>query len=62
MHRILEKAIGTCLGMTFFLIILWIMLLMVYWIYGKTLFPVKFNRIRRVMKERETATEAQTAA
>lgn len=56
MHRILEKALGQCLGNIFTIVVLWVILLSVYCVYGKTLFPVKFNRVRQIIAERDKAT------
>jgi hypothetical protein len=62
MHRILEKALGHCLGNIFTIIILWILLVIVYCLYGKSLFPVKFNRVRREIAERQKLSTGQPSA
>jgi hypothetical protein len=61
MHRILEKALGHCLGNILTLIFLWIILVIVYGLYGKTLFPVKFNRVRKEIAKQQNRSPDEIA-
>jgi hypothetical protein len=62
MHRILEKALGHCLGNIFTIIVLWVLLVIIYCFYGKSLFPVKFNRVRREIAERDKISSSPISA
>ncbi len=57
MHKILKNSLSICLGMTFFLIILWIIMIVIYVSFGTTIFPVKAQRIRSIIKMKKLLEE-----
>jgi hypothetical protein len=59
MHRILERAMSTCLGMTMFVVVLWIILTVMYLMKGKELFPTKYVAVRAAIAKQKAETSAE---